>query len=65
MMWLHHTPEWFDAEPNPGNCSVRLIEGERSNYVDRGYVVGGTKSMHLQAEKEYLQEPHQELRIRP
>lgn len=42
MMWLHHTPEWFDAEPNPGNCSVRLIEGARGNYVDRGYIVGGT-----------------------
>lgn len=46
MMWLHLTPEWFDAEPNPGNCSVRLIEGSRGRYADRGYVVGGTVKTH-------------------
>ena len=42
MMWLHHTPEWFDREKNPGNCSVRLIEGSRGEYTDHGYIIGGT-----------------------
>lgn len=37
MMWLHLPYEWMHAEPNPRNCSVRLIEdGE-----DRGYVFDG------------------------
>jgi 2,3-bisphosphoglycerate-dependent phosphoglycerate mutase len=37
MMWLHLPYEWMHREPNPGNCSVRLIEdGE-----DRGYVFEG------------------------
>lgn len=34
MQWLHLTPEWFDDEPNPGNCDIRLIE----NNEDKGYV---------------------------
>jgi 2,3-bisphosphoglycerate-dependent phosphoglycerate mutase len=33
-MWLHLTPEWFEEEPNPANCSIRLIE----NNVDKGFV---------------------------
>lgn len=37
MQWLHLGPEWFEAEPNPGNCYIRLIEGG----VDRGYVYKG------------------------
>lgn len=38
MMWLHRSPEWFEAEQNPGNCAIRLIEGGRGSYRDRGYV---------------------------
>ncbi|MBN2702762.1 MAG: histidine phosphatase family protein [Pontiellaceae bacterium] len=34
MQWLHLTPEWFDAEPNPGNCWIRLLE----DGTDKGYV---------------------------
>ena len=34
MQWLHLTPEWFNEEPNPRNCSVRLID----NGVDKGYI---------------------------
>lgn len=37
MQWLHLTPEWFDAEPNPGNCDIRLIDGGR----DEGYIYRG------------------------
>ena len=34
MMWLHHPFEWFESEPNPKNCSVRLIDDD----VDHGYL---------------------------
>jgi len=37
MQWFHHTPEWFDAEPNARNASVRLIESN----VDKGYIHDG------------------------
>jgi len=37
MMWLHLTPEWFEAEPNPKNCAIRLIEdGEDKGYIHPG-----------------------------
>lgn len=37
MMWCHKSPEWFEDEPNPHNCAIRLIEqGE-----DRGYLFEG------------------------
>jgi hypothetical protein len=29
--------EWFEKEPNPWNCSIRLIE----NNVDKGYIFQG------------------------
>ena len=34
MQWLHKSPEWYDAEPNPVNGSVRLIE----DTTDYGYI---------------------------
>src|SRR5207342_1431465 len=37
MMWCHLSPEWFEAEPNPHNAAVRLIEGG----TDRGYLFAG------------------------
>jgi len=37
MMWLHLPYEWMHQEPNPNNCSIRLIE----NGVDKGYVFSG------------------------
>jgi 2,3-bisphosphoglycerate-dependent phosphoglycerate mutase len=40
MMWCHRTPEWFDAEPNPQNCAIRLIE----DGDDRGYLFGGFRT---------------------
>jgi broad specificity phosphatase PhoE len=37
MMWCHKTPEWFEDEPNPNNCSVReIVDNE-----DRGYIFPG------------------------
>jgi broad specificity phosphatase PhoE len=39
--WMHYAPEWIEAEMNPGNCWVRLLEGNaRDGYVDRGYIFG-------------------------
>ena len=29
MNFFHYTPEWFNAEPNPGNCSIRLIDTDK------------------------------------
>lgn len=37
MAWLHLGFEWLEAEPNPQNCSIRLIEDGQ----DRGYVFAG------------------------
>jgi broad specificity phosphatase PhoE len=37
MMWSHKTPEWFEAERNPNNCAIRLIDDDG----DQGYVFDG------------------------
>jgi len=37
MMWCHLSPEWFEAEKNPFNCAVRLIDSG----VDKGYLFDG------------------------
>jgi 2,3-bisphosphoglycerate-dependent phosphoglycerate mutase len=37
MAWMRYAPEWLEKEPNPRNCSVRLIE----DGVDKGYVFEG------------------------
>lgn len=34
MQWLHLTPEWFEAEKNPANCAIRVIDGN----TDLGYI---------------------------
>ena len=35
--WLHESLAWLEQEPNPNNCSVRLIEDSE----DRGYIFAG------------------------
>jgi broad specificity phosphatase PhoE len=37
MMWCHLSPEWFEAERNPANCAIRVIDGG----IDRGYLFPG------------------------
>jgi broad specificity phosphatase PhoE len=37
MMWCHLSPEWFEAERNPKNCAIRVIESGS----DRGYLFDG------------------------
>lgn len=38
MMWCHKSVAWFENEPNPKNCSVRLIDTDGE---DRGYIYPG------------------------
>ncbi len=47
MQWLHLSPEWFEAEPNPGNCNIRLIEGSE----DMGYVYQGPEDLPADARR--------------
>lgn len=43
MMWCHRSPEWFEEEPNPKNCAIRLIEdGEDQGYIFEGFSEGAT-----------------------
>ena len=38
QMWMHKPWEWMHKEPNPKNCSVRLIEdGEDKGYIFKGF----------------------------
>lgn len=37
---FHYTPEWYEKEPNPGNCSVQQVILEHKNNQDRGYIYG-------------------------
>mmetsp|Transcript_8158 Transcript_8158/g.15139 ORF Transcript_8158/g.15139 Transcript_8158/m.15139 type:complete len:401 (+) Transcript_8158:72-1274(+) len=43
MMWCHYSPEWFEVNRNPPNCSIVLVEGGSCRYVYPGYGVGGTE----------------------
>lgn len=46
-MWLHLPSTWIEEEPNPNNCSVRLIH----DGVDKGYVFEGFPSPDGHAKK--------------
>lgn len=42
MEWLHRSPEWCMAEPNPKNCAIRRIsKNPDGGYTDHGYVWEG------------------------
>jgi 2,3-bisphosphoglycerate-dependent phosphoglycerate mutase len=43
QMWLHKPLGWMDEEPNPQNCSVRLLEHNSDEWVDEGYIFEGFK----------------------
>lgn len=37
MMWCHKPYEWIEKEPNPKNCSIRLLDdGEDKGYIYEG-----------------------------
>lgn len=40
MNWFHYSPEWFNAEPNMNNCSIRLINSENRKSTEQ-YIYGG------------------------
>lgn len=40
MRWLHLMPEWFEAEANPPNASIRHITGT----LDQGYIYSGEQT---------------------
>lgn len=40
MNWFHHSPEWFNEEPNMENCSIRLINSIDKKSTDE-YIYGG------------------------
>lgn len=38
QMWCHKPWEWMHEEPNPANCSIRLLEhGEDKGYIFEGF----------------------------
>lgn len=37
MMWLHLGVSWFEKEPNPRNCSIRLIDDGEDRYIFSGF----------------------------
>ncbi len=38
MMWCHFSPEWFEREPNPQNCAIRVLQdGEDQGYFFEGF----------------------------
>ncbi len=37
MNFFHYSPEWFNSEITPGNCSIRLIES--NNKINREYYI--------------------------
>lgn len=38
LMWMHYSYEWMHEEPNPKNCSIRLLEdGEDKGYIFEGF----------------------------
>ena len=41
MMWMHHSVEWLDAEPNPNNCAIRRIRRAGMETRDMGYLFSG------------------------
>lgn len=45
MNWFHHSPEWFNAELNPDNCSVRLITSKNRESTDEYIYKGPVKRL--------------------
>jgi len=37
MEWMHYDVEWFEEEPNPPNCAIRLLE----DHEDLGFIYTG------------------------
>lgn len=37
---FHYSHEWYEQEPNPGNCSIQHIILDNGENVDAGYIYG-------------------------
>ena len=37
---FNHNHEWYETEPNPGNCSIQLITYDLFTINDKGYIYG-------------------------
>lgn len=44
MNFFHYSPEWYNVEPTPGNCSIRLIESENKINTER-YIYNAPKKV--------------------
>lgn len=42
MNFFHYSPEWFNKELNPGNCSIRLIDANDKNNIEE-YIYNAPK----------------------
>lgn len=40
MNWFHYSPEWYNAEPNMDNCSIRMINSVNKESTEQ-YIYGG------------------------
>lgn len=43
LNWFHYAPEWFNSEPNMGNCAIRYIEKDDKISTDYNYIYSGEK----------------------
>jgi len=41
MQWMHHTPEWFEQQPNPQNVSINCIRSDGTHPYHHGIVFDG------------------------
>ncbi len=41
MQWCHKTPEWFEEERNPNNCSIIRISQRLGGGYDHGVIYTG------------------------
>ncbi len=45
QQFMHYPFEWLAKEPNPGNCHIRLIKGNKiDGYKDMGYIYTGQQA---------------------
>lgn len=59
MNFLHKEVDWFEKSPNPGNCDIILIEGDRENgYTATRVFEGKLRPAHLP--KDHKATPHGE-----
>lgn len=42
MNFMHYSPEWYNNEPTPNNCSIRLIDNDINPTVDK-YIYNKSK----------------------